>query len=334
MAATAKYPVAKALIAACSILKVSPQRVLRRTGLSDDFLDDANASADAETYYAIWEAVAVESGRDDVVLHFAREAAHIQIVPEIIAFSCSPNVETGLQRLARYKPLIAPVRLIIESLGDRLTVTKQSLHPEVPVPPSMAAFDMVYLVELIRVSTAQRIVPLDVTLPETTTHIDSLSDYLGCQIILADSISLSLSPEDARLPLLTESSALWDAYEPRLRQALADNVHAGTVEARVGNALIDLIASGSASIDAVSSKLRISRRTLQRELSKEGTNYSRVLDRTRANLAQTYLQRDDLSIDEVSFLLGYQDPNSFYRAFQGWTGKTPSQAKTDLNQSK
>ena len=25
----------------------------------------------------------------------------------------------------------------------------------------------------------------------------------------------------------------------------------------------------------------------------------------------------------ISFLLGYEEPNSFYRAFRGWTGKTP-----------
>lgn len=30
-----------------------------------------------------------------------------------------------------------------------------------------------------------------------------------------------------------------------------------------------------------------------------------------------------LSAAEPSFLLGFEDPNSFYRAFQAWTGGTP-----------
>ncbi len=30
---------------------------------------------------------------------------------------------------------------------------------------------------------------------------------------------------------------------------------------------------------------------------------------------------------EISFLLGFEDPNSFVRAFQGWTGRTPQAAR-------
>jgi AraC-like DNA-binding protein len=31
-----------------------------------------------------------------------------------------------------------------------------------------------------------------------------------------------------------------------------------------------------------------------------------------------------LSVVEVAFLLGYESPSSFYRAFKRWTGETPS----------
>lgn len=30
---------------------------------------------------------------------------------------------------------------------------------------------------------------------------------------------------------------------------------------------------------------------------------------------------------EISFLLAYEDPSSFYRAFRAWTGQTPEQAR-------
>ena len=30
---------------------------------------------------------------------------------------------------------------------------------------------------------------------------------------------------------------------------------------------------------------------------------------------------------EISFLLGYEDPNSFFRAFHAWTGQTPERAR-------
>ncbi len=43
-----------------------------------------------------------------------------------------------------------------------------------------------------------------------------------------------------------------------------------------------------------------------------------------------YLSNRDLNTEEISFLLAFRDPNSFYRAFQDWTGMTPLQARTRM----
>ena len=45
---------------------------------------------------------------------------------------------------------------------------------------------------------------------------------------------------------------------------------------------------------------------------------------TREQLAHRYLKQPGLSTSEIAFLLGFEDPNSFHCAFQGWTGTTPS----------
>jgi len=38
-----------------------------------------------------------------------------------------------------------------------------------------------------------------------------------------------------------------------------------------------------------------------------------------------YLEAEELSIDEIAYLVGYTEISSFYRAFKNWTGKTVSQ---------
>jgi len=48
-----------------------------------------------------------------------------------------------------------------------------------------------------------------------------------------------------------------------------------------------------------------------------------TLDALRNSLAHHYLHNSSLSGTEISFLLGFEDPNSFVRAFQTWTGSTP-----------
>ena len=70
-------------------------------------------------------------------------------------------------------------------------------------------------------------------------------------------------------------------------------------------------------------ELGIGTRTLQRRLSQEGKSFQDVLDSTRERLARHYLTKTDISAAEISFLLGFEDPNSLFRAFQRWTGTTP-----------
>lgn len=67
-----------------------------------------------------------------------------------------------------------------------------------------------------------------------------------------------------------------------------------------------------------------------RRLGAEGESYQTLLNATRANLASHYLKSKDLSGGEISFLLGYANPNSFFRAFHAWTGKTPEQARASM----
>lgn len=50
--------------------------------------------------------------------------------------------------------------------------------------------------------------------------------------------------------------------------------------------------------------------------------------RTRKSLARHYLSTPQLTEAEISYLLGYDDTNSFYRAFHTWTGRTPEHART------
>ena len=72
----------------------------------------------------------------------------------------------------------------------------------------------------------------------------------------------------------------------------------------------------------------MSTRTLHRRLTADGTTFQAVLDQTREDLARHYLANPMLSPPEISFLLGYEETSSFYRAFHNWTGETPDRVRT------
>ncbi|CAN7594677.1 helix-turn-helix domain-containing protein [Acidovorax delafieldii] len=67
----------------------------------------------------------------------------------------------------------------------------------------------------------------------------------------------------------------------------------------------------------------MSKRTLQRRLGNEGLTFQSLVNQTREELARHYLSQTKLSNSEISFLLGFENSNSFFRAFHEWTGTTP-----------
>jgi len=80
---------------------------------------------------------------------------------------------------------------------------------------------------------------------------------------------------------------------------------------------------GEPSIEHVALALHMSQRTLQRQLHLEGVSFRSLLDDVRKTLAGELVASPALSLQEVTFLLGYTDHSNFYRAFRRWFGCSP-----------
>jgi AraC-like DNA-binding protein len=75
----------------------------------------------------------------------------------------------------------------------------------------------------------------------------------------------------------------------------------------------------------------MSARTLQRQLGREGTTFAALLTELRREMAPSLLRDGRHGVSEVAFLLGYEDPSAFRRAFKRWFGRSPRslRASTD-----
>jgi AraC-like DNA-binding protein len=67
----------------------------------------------------------------------------------------------------------------------------------------------------------------------------------------------------------------------------------------------------------------LSPRTLIRRLKREGTSFQAIRDDVRQTLARDHLVNSGLSIAQIAWRLGYQDPSNFGRAFRRWFGVSP-----------
>jgi AraC-like DNA-binding protein len=93
---------------------------------------------------------------------------------------------------------------------------------------------------------------------------------------------------------------------------------------RVRQVVGGLLAGGPLDVHQVADLVRTSARTLQRRLHGAGVTYARVVQQMRFEAARKMLRDPDRKIRDVARLLGYSDAAHFTRAFQRWTGLTPT----------
>ena len=83
--------------------------------------------------------------------------------------------------------------------------------------------------------------------------------------------------------------------------------------------------------EEVARTLGMSVSTLRRRLQEEGTSYQAIKDGCRKAAAINYLSSPQLSINDVSALMGFDEPSAFFRSFKKWTGMTPGEYRRELS---
>ncbi len=78
-------------------------------------------------------------------------------------------------------------------------------------------------------------------------------------------------------------------------------------------------------VESAAEKLHMSRHTLYRKLKKSGLSFQALVDKVRQEQALDLLDRKEVYISEVAFLLGFSELSAFSRAFKRWTGQSPAQ---------
>jgi len=79
-----------------------------------------------------------------------------------------------------------------------------------------------------------------------------------------------------------------------------------------------------AHLEAAANALHLTPRTLIRRLDADGTSFQAIKDGLRRDIAIRALQVGDTSIEAIAQDIGFSSAASFHKAFQRWTGATPS----------
>lgn len=299
---------------------------LKKAGVAEDLFSRKRPTMNEADYYRFMDAVAEQITDPSLPIAIATADNIESFSPPVFASYCSKNARTCMERLSRYKRIIAPMRYEVTKNERELKLRISASKDELTMSQFLVETEMVFIVHIIRTATKSNISPVRATMQKPVCDKEFL-DYLCCEVTESNENALYFELSDMERPFISYNENMWEFFEPELQKRLDEMERDDSFSAKVRSALTELLPGGAGTIDDVAAKLGISKRTLQRKLTEEDTSFQKQLNGTREILAKHYIRNTDMTSDDIAFLLGYQELNSFLRAFSVWTGMSVSEYK-------
>ena len=306
-------------------LGVRAPAALRRAGLPQVFINQPRVLLNTEELFALWRAVGEVSTDPAIGLLLGTETKTERFHPIGVAALSSENFGAAINQMARYKQLTCPEEILQEVNGGEWSIQFRWLLAHKVEPTVLIECCFAWVLSTGRVGTGTRISPLRVEFVQPRAHVKTIERHFGCTVVCgAPRNAIIFRATDANRPFVTRNAELLGILAPQFDEEMKqENGDENFVE-RVRIAIQQKLTGRRPTIDDIADALHISSRTLQRRLQEEGFSFQCVLEEARHQLARHYLNNSVLELNEAAYLLGYEDGNSFVRAFRTWEGVPPA----------
>jgi AraC-like DNA-binding protein len=320
-----KFKAANAFWLGLRKIGLTPAAVLRQSQLPATLYDGEKNLVTTAQFFALWRAMADLNPDPAAGLKLATQIEVEHYHPSAIAALHARNFRDALNRMSRFKQLCSPEEMRLTETADELVIELFWFHSEEPEPPLLTDAAFAVFTELCRRGTQMSIHPKRVELMRPPEPTGVHAAFFQCPVkFRAKRNALVIHAADLDRSFVTHNADLLEMLNPQLEKALANsNARRGLAD-QVKWILKRLLAGNRPDILVVAKELGVSGRTLQRRITDHGTTFRQLLLEARQELVHQYLAQPAIGINEAAYLLGYEDPNSFYRAFRSWEGTTPA----------
>ena len=299
--------------------------VLRAAGADPEILARPDRQIPVEQYVAIEEQAARTTGDPCFGLHMGEffEPGHWSILGYMM-MNCRTLGE-AVEKSARYQKIIGNL------IGSRFQLGLKKVKIILTVPRhapvlSRHCFEAVFSssIRMIRVLTGKQYCPLAVgfSYPAPASPDEYLRVF-GCPVLFGQKNTfMTVKTDLAGTPVLTPNVQMLERFENYAREYLAELESPAKTTQEVIRIILEQLDSRNLSVAGVAEKMHMSVRTLQGRLKEEGEVFSDLLQRTRVRLAKKYL-RENYTVEDITYLLGFTEASVFRKAFKKWCGQTP-----------
>ena len=184
-------------------------------------------------------------------------------------------------------------------------------------------------VRMLRMVSSPGFAPKAVTFscPTPLGFVEDYQQYFRCPLEFgysADALCFDAALLD--VPLAGGNAELARRSERQVFDHL-NKIGSVDLETRMRMAFFDLLPVGTYARSDVADWLGLDDRRLTAALREEGLSHHKVLLQTRQELAAELVSHSDISINEISYQLGFSDCSNFARSYRKWFGCCPSERR-------
>ncbi|KJZ49448.1 AraC family transcriptional regulator [Pseudomonas fluorescens] len=311
---------------------VDCRSLFERLGMDYSALSDPEARFPQDCMTGLWHLAVEASGNPVIALNMAQVVRPSSFHVVGYALMSSRNLHEGISSLVRYQRIIGEsADLSFHPTSDGYELTLAIHGDRLPSARESAEGSLAYILAFCRWLACRPLTPRLVSFSGPAPA--NLKPY--CEVFQAplkfnaEHYALLFDRTDLDAPLHSANEALAHLHERFAGEYLA-RFSDGQITHQVRQLLCRLLPQGEPKREVVAQTILMSERTLQRRLQAEGTGFHQLLDGTRRELASQYLVQPNLTLQEISYLLGFAAPSNFFRAFRRWFNTTPNEYRAGL----
>lgn len=206
----------------------------------------------------------------------------------------------------------------LERAGDAAIIRFRSMLAPGPLQDLQLDYNIGSTVQTIRALIGPDWSPelVELTRPRPTKAAEWNSFYRCPVRFEAGECMILLAAADLARPLILDGTKFPSTIEADAKVSI-------DFAQLVDREIIRNLTRGIVDLSAAAQALGITSRTLQRRLERSGTSYQDRLDEIRKVWAQQHLASGQISLTELSQMLGFSDLSTFSARFKRWFGVSP-----------
>jgi AraC-like DNA-binding protein len=306
--------------------KIAVPMLMRRAGLPQGLFQQEKVYVTTAELFSLWRAVGEMASDPAIGLRLGAETRFERSHPAAIAVMCSRTFADALERLGQYKKLTCPEEIRVHKKAEEAAVEFFYVEATEAQPELLVDMVLSWILTVGQRGTDGQVAPLRLELTRVMQHRELLESHFGCRVrFKADRNALVFRSSDLDRPFVTHNDELLAVIGMQLDSELkARNANMSLGE-QVKDTIRRSLAGKRPTLQDVAREIGMSARTLQRRLTDAGITFQQIVEDTRRELASHYLKQSAVELNEAAFLLGFEDSNSFFRAFQAWEGTSPGE---------